>query len=73
MSQTPLQRFLDEHDLTQTALADGVGMAVSQVNGIVRGHTRPRVDTVNRLLSFFRTVDSRVTYDDLFGNRETAA
>lgn len=65
---SPIQRFLDSHGLSQTDLAVGSGLAVSQVNGIVRGHTRPRVDTVNRLLAYLRKIDPAVTYDDLFGS-----
>jgi transcriptional regulator with XRE-family HTH domain len=64
----PIQRFLDQHGLTQRSLADGSGIALSMVNGIVRGHTRPRVDTVNRLLAFCRSIDPSVTYDQLFGS-----
>lgn len=67
-----LQQFLDDHGLNQTQLAEGSGIAVSMVNGIVRGHTRPRVDTVNRLLAFCRTVDPCITYEALFGAEEVA-
>jgi transcriptional regulator with XRE-family HTH domain len=68
-----LQQFLDEHGLTQTEMAEGSGIAVSMVNGIVRGHTRPRTDTVQRLLAYCRTVDPEVTFEALFGDTEAVA
>jgi len=68
-----IQRFLDDHGLTQTELAEGSGLAVSMVNGIVRGHTRPRTDTVQRLLAYCRTVDPEVTFEALFGDVEAVA
>lgn len=64
---TPLGRFMELHKLTQRALADGSEITLSQINGIVRGHTKPRVDTANKLVAFCRTLDPTVTLDSLFG------
>lgn len=71
-SETALDRFLARHRMTQTDLAAGSGMAVSQVNALVRGHHRPRTDTVNKLLAYLRTIEPEITYDDLFGDGAAA-
>lgn len=68
---TPLKRFLSEHGLTQTDLAKGTGLWLSQVNAIVNGSS-PRTETVNRILAYVRTVDDGVTYEDLFGRGAAA-
>lgn len=65
---TRLQLFATDHRLTQRQIAAGAGLSLSQVNAIVRGHQRPRTDTVNRLLAFCRTLDPAVTYELLFGD-----
>lgn len=71
-SSPPVKRFMEEHGLSQRDVAEGSGLWLSQVNGIVRGHTKPTTDTVNRLLGYFRKVDPSVTYDDLFGAERVA-
>jgi transcriptional regulator with XRE-family HTH domain len=63
----PLLLFIGAHGMTQNEFSERAGVAVSVVNAIVRNHTSPRTDTVNKLLAFCRTIDPEVTYEALFG------
>lgn len=57
---------MERHALTQRAVADGTGLAVSAVNDLVNERRNPTTVTVNRLLAFLRRYEPNLVYEDLF-------
>jgi DNA-binding XRE family transcriptional regulator len=67
-ARTPLESFVQRHSLTQRVVAEGSGLTLSNINGIIRGHQRPRIDTAVKIVDFLREYDPGVTLDDIFGS-----
>lgn len=57
-----LRRLREERNLTQTELADLLGVAPSFISLLERGERQPSVETLARLAGIFG-----VSYDDLLG------
>lgn len=67
-----LRQFLSAHGITQTELANELGLAKPSVSLKLSGR-RPWFDReIQVLLAFCRRYDPDVTYEDLFGEPEEA-
>lgn len=65
---TELRVFLVRHGLRQEDLADAVGISRVAVSNLITGKSEPRKATIDAILSYCRSHDPAVTYDQLFGD-----
>lgn len=65
-SHAPLATLMEKHGLSQRDVADGARIAVSAVSEIMNEKRGPTTGTVNKLLTFLRKYEPKLTYEDLF-------
>lgn len=62
-----LQTFASEKRLKNRELAQAADISESAISQILSGTINPSKPTIDKLLAFCRSIDPKVTYDDLFG------
>ena len=62
-----IQRFCKKHRITQTQIAELLGITVGGANYKLRGLRPLKRDEINKILALCRGYDAAVGYEDLFG------
>lgn len=60
----------DRLEVTQAALAEGIGCTQANISFYERGQTVPP-DAAKRLIAFAKTLGHEVTFDDIYGDTPT--
>ena len=68
-----LTTFLGQHSISQSELAEPLGLTRAAVSYKINGHRPWKRDEINKVLAFCRRYDPEVTYEDLFGSTDKAA
>lgn len=63
-----LSDLLERHDISQGRAAREAGLTPGGLSRILSGHRKPRLNTINILLSWARRYEPAMTYDDLVGD-----
>lgn len=69
----PLRQFLEAHEVSQNQLASEIGMDKSNLSRKVNGDRSFMQRDIDAILAWARTIDSTVTYEQLFGAESEAA
>ncbi|MDB2620245.1 hypothetical protein N9X87_00420 [bacterium] len=64
-----LQAFISMHSVSQTQLAEIVGITRMAVSYKIRGLRPWKNEEINAVLAFCRQYDPSITYEDLFGEQ----
>jgi predicted transcriptional regulator len=65
----PLKQLLEDGEITQAELADGIGKSEAMVSRLVAGEAAPSKETIDSILTFLtKRLGRRVTYEKAFGS-----